>query len=566
MNALFATLKRWLTPPVFEDEAKTHQAYILHVILWTLVCVPIPYLIYSLIKMSDQSERIWVQVIFGEAANALALSILRRGQVRAASILQVSLFWIFLTATALTGGGVHSEAYLLGYSLVIVIAGILLGGRGATVFTILSLISGALMMYIDSQGRITTGFNSTPPTTWIVSVLFFPVVAILQYLASGTLRKAVKRARMSEERYRLISRVSSDYTFSSREDANGIMQLDWVAGAFERISGYTYEDYVANGGWRAHIHPDDLEKDSNDTATIKTNRAVVTEIRFYRNDRALRWARVYAHPVWDEAAKRVTGIVGAVQDITEQKQIEADRESLIKELEAKNAELERFTYTVSHDLKSPLITIKGFLGYVEKDAREGNLGMLPSSIQRINNAADKMQELLNDLLELSRIGRLMNPPSDVPFGQIVREALEMVHGALEEKHVIVDVQENMPTIRGDRVRLAEVVQNLVENAIKFMGNQSAPKIQIGAQGLDNGKPVFYVRDNGQGFDPQFADRIFGLFNKLDPHSEGTGIGLALVKRIVEFHGGMIWAESMPGQGATFYFTLPTAANKRCQNG
>lgn len=558
MNVLSATLKRWLTPPVFEDEARTHQAYILHVILWTLVCVPIPYLIFSLIKTPDHAGRVWAQVIFGEVANALALYILRRGQVRAASILQVSLFWIFLTVTALTGGGVQSEAYLLGYSLVIVTAGILLGGRGATVFTALSLISGALMMYMYSQGRITTGYNSTPPTTWIVSVLIFPVVAILQYLASGTLQNALKRARMSEERYRLISRVSSDYTFSSREDANGIMQLEWVAGAFERISGYTYEEYITNGGWRAHIHPDDLEKDSNDTATIKTNHTVVTEIRFYRKDRSLRWARVYAHPFWDEAAKRVTGIVGAVQDITEQKQIEADRESLIKELEAKNAELERFTYTVSHDLKSPLITIKGFLGYVEKDAREGNLDMLPASIQRINAAADRMQELLNDLLELSRIGRLMNPPSDVPFGQIVREALEMVHGALEEKRVVVDVQEKMPTVHGDRVRLTEVIQNLVENAVKFMGNQSAPRIQIGTQGFENGKPVFFVRDNGQGFNPQFADRIFGLFNKLDPHSEGTGIGLTLVKRIVEFHGGRIWAESMPGQGATFYFTLPKA--------
>lgn len=561
MNALLPTLKRWLTPPVFEDEAKTHQAFILNVILWTLVCVPIPYLIYSLIKTPELAGRVWAQVIFGESANVLALYILRRGQVRGASMLQVSLFWIFLTGTALTGGGVQSEAYLLGYSLVIVIAGILLGGRGATFFTVLSLIAGALMMYLYSQGKIDTGFNSSLPTTWIVSVLFFPIVAILQYLASGTLQRALKRASLSEERYRLISRVSSDYTFSSRENEKGIMELVWVAGAFENITGYTYEEYIAIGGWRAHIHPDDLEKDSNDTATIKTNQAVVTEIRFYRKDRVLRWARVYAHPVWDEAAKRVTGIVGAVQDITHQKQVEADRESLIKELEAKNAELERFTYTVSHDLKSPLITIKGFLGYVEMDARNGKMDMLASSIQRINSAADRMQELLNDLLELSRIGRLMNPPSDVPFGQIVREAMELVHGALDEKHVRIEVQEGMPTVRGDRVRLTEVIQNLVENAIKFMGNQSAPRIQIGTHGIENGKPIFFVRDNGQGFDSQFADRIFGLFNKLDPHTEGTGIGLTLVKRIVEFHGGRIWAESTPGQGAVFYFTLPVALSQ-----
>lgn len=562
MKFLSDTFQRWLIPPVFEDEAKTHQARILHIIVWTLVCVPIPYLIYSFFKTPEQMGRVWAQAIFGEAANILILFFLRRGQTGTASVLQVSLFWLFLTSTALTGGGVQSEAYLLGYSLVIVIAGILLGGRGATAFTALSLIAGAAMMYLYSTGKVVTGFENSLPTTWVISALFFPVVAILQYLASVTLQKALKRASLSEERYRLISRVISDYTFSTREDGNGVMQLVWVAGAFESITGYAYEDYTALGGWRAHVYPGDLEKDNEDTATIKTNRAVVTEIRFYRKDRALRWARVYAHPVWDEAAKRVTGIVGAVQDITEQKQIEADRESLIKALEAKNTELERFTYTVSHDLKSPLITIKGFLGYIELDARAGKLDALSSSIRRINNAADKMQELLNDLLELSRIGRLMNPPSDVPFRQIVRDALDMVHGALDEKRVRVETQEDMPSVRGDRVRLAEVIQNLVENAIKFMGDQSAPMIQIGAQGHDNGKPVFFVRDNGQGFDPQFAERIFGLFNKLDPHTEGTGIGLTLVKRIVEFHGGRIWAESAPGEGATFYFTLPVTEKNR----
>jgi signal transduction histidine kinase len=165
--------------------------------------------------------------------------------------------------------------------------------------------------------------------------------------------------------------------------------------------------------------------------------------------------------------------------------------------------------------------------------------------------------LLNDLLELSRIGRMMNPPGEVLFSHIVREAVDMVQGMLDERHVQVEIEENLPAVRGDRVRLKEVVQNLIENAIKFIGEQNSPRIQIGTNGIDpTGKPILFVRDNGQGIDPQFADRIFGLFNKLDPHSEGTGIGLTLVKRIVEFHGGRIWVESEMGKGATFYFTLP----------
>ena len=553
-----ASIKRWLTPPRFGNEATDQQAYVLHVVLWALVFIPLPYVIYSLVKTPEQMGRVWVQVVFGETANAFLLFLLRRGLVKLASILQVSLFWIFFTITAFTGGGVFSESYLLGYGLIIALAGILLGGRGAAAFTILSLSSGGLMALLVTDATIEFGYRSTSLTTWVVSAVLFPVGAILQHLSARALQNALKRARWSEERYRLISRVSSDYTFSSREDDNGVMRLNWVAGAFEKITGYTYEEYVANGGWRAHIHPDDLEKDAKDTAAIKTNRTVVTEIRTYRKDGSLRWVRVYAHPVWNEEHGRVTGIVGAVQDITEQKQIEADRESLIRELEAKNAELERFTYTVSHDLKSPLITIKGFLGYVEKDARDGRLDNLTSSIQRINNAADKMQELLNDLLELSRIGRLMNPPSNMAFEELVHETLEMVHGTLEERKVRVKVEEGMPIIHGDRVRLIEVVQNLVENAIKFMGDQPAPLIEIGTRGVEDGKPVFFVRDNGQGFDPQFSERIFGLFNKLDPRTEGTGIGLTLVKRILEFHGGRIWTESTPGNGAVFYFTLQAA--------
>ncbi|MEW5938417.1 MAG: ATP-binding protein [Chloroflexota bacterium] len=562
---MIAALKKWLTPPVFETEAKSHEAYLLHVILWTLVFIPIPYLLYGLFFTPELIGRVSAQVIFGESVNAILLVMLRRGRVRAASILQVSAFWFFFTATAVTDKGVQTEAYLLGYGLVIVIAGVLLGGWGAFLFTALSLAAGGVMVVGESRGWIGPAVDASPLTTWITSAVLFPVGATLQYLASRTVKNALERARFSEERYRLISNVSADYVFSTELDEEGNMQLDWVAGAFETLTGYSYEEYVAKGGWHAHLHPDDAGKDAQDTATLKTNRQVVTEIRTFRKDGELRWVRVYAHPVWDSARNRLTGIVGAVQDVTASKQTEADRERLIKELESKNAELERFTYTVSHDLKSPLVTIKGFLGYLEKDAQEGRYERLAENVQRVNNAADKMQELLNDLLELSRIGRLTNPPARVPFDQIVREALDMVRGALNEKRVRVEAQEGLPVVNGDRVRLAEALQNLVENAIKFMGEQPSPRIQIGTGGCDaDYQAVFFVRDNGQGFDPQFSERIFGLFNKLDANTEGTGIGLALVKRIIEFHGGRVWAESKPGEGATFYFTLPVVSRQSAE--
>ena len=234
----------------------------------------------------------------------------------------------------------------------------------------------------------------------------------------------------------------------------------------------------------------------------------------------------------------------------------AERRLLIEELENKNAELERFTYTVSHDLKSPLVTINGFLGFLEQSAVSGDMARFRKDKKRIEGAVSRMQDMLGELLELSRLGRVMNEPASIPFGDLTRETLELVRGRVDERGVVVYIQPDLPSVRVDKPRLIEVMQNLLDNAAKYMGAQAKPHIEVGHQGVEDGKPIFFVRDNGMGISPEHHERIFGLFNKLDPVSEGTGIGLALVKRIIELHGGRIWVESQAGHGATFYFTLP----------
>ena len=235
----------------------------------------------------------------------------------------------------------------------------------------------------------------------------------------------------------------------------------------------------------------------------------------------------------------------------------SERQKLIDELEFKNAELERFTYTVSHDLRSPLVTIKGFLGYMEKSASQGNMEGFRKDMQRVSSAADRMDNLLRDVLELSRIGRLINTPQEMPLEDLIREALEIIHGRIDQRGITIQIQLGLPVVYGDKTRLTEVLQNLLDNAAKYMGDQKKPIIEIGMDGYDeSGNPIFFVRDNGMGIDPQYNERIFGMFDKLDPASEGTGIGLALVKRIIEVHGGRIWLESEAGKGSTFFFTLP----------
>ncbi|GEM_PF-603993 len=266
----------------------------------------------------------------------------------------------------------------------------------------------------------------------------------------------------------------------------------------------------------------------------------------------LAWSEVQIN-----ALLAAAGILGAA---IQRQRADEERETLIAELEARNGELERFTYTVSHDLKAPLITVRGFLGFVEQDARAGNFDRMEADLTRIVEATDKMRRLLDELLELSRIGRLMNPPEAVPFEAIVQEALRLVHGRIEARGVQVEVAPDLPTVYGDHARLVEVVQNLVDNACKFMGDQAKPQITIGQRGNDREeKPILFVQDNGSGIDPRYHDRVFGLFNKLEAKSDGTGVGLALVKRIVEVHGGRIWVESELGAGATFLFTLSDSA-------
>ena len=359
----------------------------------------------------------------------------------------------------------------------------------------------------------------------------------------------------SEERYRLISQIISDYTFSTRLNPDGTLFHHWVAGAFERITGYSYEEYMARGGWLAALHPDDREQDARDMEALRANQQVVTEVRTFMKSGEMRWVRVWGHPVWDPVRNQLVGIYGAVQDITERKKVEAERETLIRELEAKNAELERFAYTVSHDLKSPLITIRGFLSFVEQDAVAGNLDRVRADLGRIRDAVDKMQRLLSELLELSRIGRVVNPPQTIVFASLVQEALALVAGRLRQRGVEVAVAEGLPTVWGDRARLVEVLQNLVDNAAKFMGEQKRPRVEIGRR-EQAGETVFFVRDNGIGIDPRFQGRVFGLFEKLDPDSEGSGVGLALIKRIVDQHHGRVWVESEgKGKGTTVCFTL-----------
>ena len=298
------------------------------------------------------------------------------------------------------------------------------------------------------------------------------------------------------------------------------------------------------------VHPDDHAVRVRAYATVRQEGKTGFEYRVVRPDGEQRIISGTAEMQYDNSGEP-EAMFGTVLDITELRLKES-------ELHRKNAEMERFTYTVSHDLRSPLVTIKTFLGFLEQDLAANNPERVTQDVTYIQGAAEKMRRLLDDLIEMSRIGRIVTIPTCFSFREIVEQALVIVAGQIATLGVKVTVHEAELSFFCDRARLTEVWQNLLDNAVKYMGDQPEPRIEIGLSGTGR-DTVFFVRDNGIGIAPEHGEKIFGLFEKLDSTSEGTGLGLTLVKRIVEMNGGRIWMESDGvGHGACFRFTLPDA--------
>ncbi len=224
--------------------------------------------------------------------------------------------------------------------------------------------------------------------------------------------------------------------------------------------------------------------------------------------------------------------------------------------ESKNQEIEQLTYNVCHDLKSPVLTIQGFVNLLEEDLLERDEEAVSQDLKRIRNATDQISGLLDELLAFSQTGRVALRSDPLDLGLLAEEAADLVAGQVLERGVEIEIQSDLPAIVGDRSHLLRLFQNLFDNAVKFMGDQTAPKIEVGGE-LRGDEVMCWVRDNGIGIEKENQTHVFELFNRVHEHADGSGIGLAMVSRIAKAHGGRIWVESEGrGKGSTFFFTLP----------
>lgn len=379
----------------------------------------------------------------------------------------------------------------------------------------------------------------------------------------SNLASSMYALRESEARFRVLF----------EQAAVGVAQIQLDTGKFIRINqkycdivGYS-QDEMQQLDFMRITHADDLEDDLAQVAALRagTIREYSTEKRYRRKDGSLVWVNLTASAMW-QPGEQPLNLIAVAQDITARKQAEAEIQQLNAELElrvadrtaqleAVNHELEAFSYSVSHDLRTPLRSIDGFSQALAEDYGERLDTVGHDYLSRVRRAAQRMGLLIDDLLRLARVTRAEMMHVRVDLSTLADEVTEYLCKHKGYSAAALAIEAGL-VCHGDPALLRVVLENLLDNAWKYSSKIPQPKIMLGCMAQGD-RVVYFVRDNGAGFDMNYVNKLFGAFQRLhrDEDFSGTGVGLATVKRIVHRHGGEVWAEGRPGEGAVFYFTL-----------
>ncbi|MHA2425697.1 MAG: PAS domain S-box protein, partial [Candidatus Thorarchaeota archaeon] len=409
-------------------------------------------------------------------------------------------------------------------------------------------------------GTFTFGSSQTEAVSESDKIFFDTVAELLTTVVE---RKKTEQAyQVSVRRYREL--------LTDMSEGIGVVSLDeeflFVNESFANIVGYTPNELIGADS-TSIIHPEDVAKIRNETEIRKSGESSTYQVRVVRKDGDVRIVRISAIPSRDDNG-RIEGTVAIINDITERVKAEREVRQLNEELaqrveertaelQAANKELESFAYSVSHDLRAPLRSIDGFSNAILEDYYNVVDDTGKDYLTRIQKGARGMSNLIDAILSLSKITRANMDRIDVNLSTLSEEAIIELQATDPEREVMVDIQENI-VMRCDKRLMRVVLQNLIGNSWKFTKNRPVSRIDIGLTEMD-GKQVFFVKDNGVGFEMGDKEKLFKPFQRLHKADdfEGSGIGLATVQRAIARHGGRIWAESQKGSGTTFFFTLKT---------
>ncbi|MDB5888876.1 MAG: hypothetical protein JWM03_1748 [Rhodocyclales bacterium] len=377
-------------------------------------------------------------------------------------------------------------------------------------------------------------------------------------------RTSAQRAlQVSERRNRVLVSASAAVTWlADRHGAWRTENTQWEAYTGQNELTYT------GLGWRNAFHPSDRELiDRSWAQSIAQCEPFEIEVRLWHQPtQGYRFVSVRAVANLD-APGVVTEWIGSISDVHDRRTAEEEARTLTRELEERvvqrtaqlessNQELESFSYSVSHDLRAPVRAVSGFSKILSQDATSTLSGEGLRLLGIIQSEASRMGALIDDLLTFSRLGRKALQPVELDMQNLAASTFSSLMASQTGANAELRLG-TLPQTQGDRSLLIQVWSNLLSNAIKFSAKREQPIIEVGAISEEH-EHVFFVRDNGAGFDPRYKAKLFGVFQRLHDASDfaGTGVGLALVHRIITRHGGRVWADSVPDQGATFYFTLP----------
>jgi PAS domain S-box-containing protein len=561
---MIAWFVRIFTPPVFEDQGKTRVARILYLLL-TVVIAAVAVILVSNLLIGEMVTVYALAFVLVVLHGAIWLT--RRGHVQRAGLVLVLVLLVVITYANQTNAGLH-DIGVVAYPAIVVIASLLLDWPGFAIAMLLT-VAAVAWLALGEWGALFTPLlpaRELLPADLVTAIVILVVTAITARLMATSLVRSLGQAkceiatrhrveeelRRSEEELRAIVSnlpliffvLDADGTFVVAE-GKGLERLDVEPG-----------EVVGQSAFELYSDMPHICELLRSALAGETARALhdLGEIVF----------DVYYTPRRDSQGGE--GVIGVAVDVTDRvraegeiRRLNAELEQRVVErtaqLEAANQEMEAFVYSVSHDLRAPLRAIDGFSRIVLTEHAPQLAPEAQRYLDMAGENAQRMGRLIDGLLALSRLGRQDLHKQVVSPRELVEQVLQDIRAEQSERQVEVVIQE-LPPCQADPALLRQVYANLLSNAFKFTRGRDAALVQVGCEERD-GQDAYYVRDNGAGFDMRYAGKLFGVFERLhrEHDYEGTGVGLAIVQRIIHRHGGRVWAEAEAGQGATFYFTV-----------